>query len=78
MGKMFLEIHYLGIPGRGKGHKVKHLKIIFKNCLMVNLESLVNFLSEYSFVTHIGLVDFELQAFLLWRLSPNIFLLKRP
>ena len=75
MGKMFLEIHYLGIQGRGKCHKVKHLKIIFLNFLTANLESLVNFLQEYSFVTHIGLVDFELQAFLLWRLSPNIFCL---
>ena len=27
--KCFLEIHYLGIQGRGKGHKVKHLKLIF-------------------------------------------------
>ena len=27
--KCFFEIHYLGIQGRGKGHKVKHLKIIF-------------------------------------------------
>ena len=44
MGKMFLEMHYLGNQGRGKGHKVKHLKIILKKILMVNLESLVNFL----------------------------------
>ena len=29
MGKMFWEIHYLGIQGRGKDHKVKYLKIIF-------------------------------------------------
>ena len=42
--KCFWEIHYLGIQGRGKGHKVKHLKIIFKKILMANLESLVNFL----------------------------------
>ena len=28
--KCFWEIHYLGIQGRGKGHKVKHLKIILK------------------------------------------------
>ena len=26
--KLFEEIHFLGIQGRGKGHKVKHLKII--------------------------------------------------
>ena len=25
----FLEIHFLGIQGRGRGHKVKYLKIIF-------------------------------------------------
>ena len=28
---------------------------------MANLGSLVNFLQEYGFVTHMGLVDFELQ-----------------
>ena len=39
----FLEIHFLGSHGRGKGHKVKYLKIILKLFLMVNLESLVNF-----------------------------------
>ena len=27
--KCFLEIHYLGIQGRGKDHKVKHLKKFF-------------------------------------------------
>ena len=42
--KCFLEIHYLGIQGRGKGHKVKHLKIIFFNFLTAHLESLVHFL----------------------------------
>ena len=35
---------FLKIQGRGKGHKVKYLKIIFKIFLMANLESLVNFL----------------------------------
>ena len=28
---MFWEIHYFGIQGRGKGHKVKHLKNCFFN-----------------------------------------------
>ena len=27
--KFFLEIHFLGVQGRGKGHKVKYLKILF-------------------------------------------------
>ena len=27
--KKILEIHFLGIQGHGKGHKVKYLKIIF-------------------------------------------------
>ena len=47
MGKIFLgDLHYLGIQGRGKGHKVKHLKIIFKKNLTANLESLVNFIKN--------------------------------
>ena len=46
-------------------------KKFFLIFLMANLESLVNFLQEYGFVIHMGLVDFELQAFLLWRLSPK-------
>ena len=44
MVKIFLEIHFLGIQGHGKGHKVKYLKIIFLIFVMANLESLVNFL----------------------------------
>ena len=41
---MFLEIHYLGIQDRGKGHKVKHLKKKNFYFLTANLESLENFL----------------------------------
>ena len=36
-------LHFLGIQGHGKGHKVKQLKNIIFHFLVTDLESLVNF-----------------------------------
>ena len=56
-----MDIHFLGIQGRGKRSQGQVPTIVFV-FLMANLESLVNFLYEYGSVIHMGLVDYELQA----------------
>ena len=71
MGKMFLGDTLFGNSRSWKRSQGQVPKKYFSIFLMANLESLVNFLKEYGFVTHMGLVDFELQEFLLWRLSPK-------
>ena len=76
MGKMFFGDTLFGNSRSWKRSQGQTPKNYFEKFLMANLESLVNFPEEYCFVTHIGLVDFELKAFLLWWLSPNIFLFK--
>ena len=56
--------------GNSRSWKRSHGQVPKKN-FDGEFEILGKFPLRICFVTHMGLVDFELQAFLLWRLSPK-------